>query len=237
MSSKKFHHTNAHSPPKNSYLIHQPFFAKSDADLQAKWADMEAVRAAGLAKSIGVSNYGAQHLAATLKTATVPPAVNQIEFHPYLQHAELLEFHKQHGIATQAYGPLSAATKASPGPVDDYSAAVAKKYAVSTGEVALRWCIDQDVVAITTSSKVSCASFFGWSVNDECVLMNGGRSNVFRITCAWRPSSSRRRRSRRSRSWGRRSTTAASGMTSLRRMTGRRYLAGWWTLILETRYQ
>lgn len=135
------------------YLIHAPFFTKSDEELQAKWAEMEEVQAAGLARSIGVSNYLPQHLEATLKTAKVVPAINQIEFHPYLQHAMLLDFHKQHGIATQAYGPLSAATKAKPGPIDDFSAALAKKYAVSEGEIALRWCIDQDIIPITTSSK------------------------------------------------------------------------------------
>ncbi|GME27038.1 Aldo-keto reductase [Neofusicoccum parvum] len=135
------------------YLIHAPFFTKSDEELQAKWAEMEEVQAAGLARSIGVSNYLPQHLEATLKTAKVVPAINQIEFHPYLQHAKLLDFHKQHGIATQAYGPLSAATKAKPGPIDDFSAALAKKYAVSEGEIALRWCIDQDIIPITTSSK------------------------------------------------------------------------------------
>lgn len=32
-------------------------------------------------------------------------------------------------------------------------AALAKKYAVSPGEISLRWCIDQDIVAITTSGK------------------------------------------------------------------------------------
>lgn len=44
-------------------------------------------------------------------------------------------------------------TKAKPGPADDYLAALAKKYAVSEGEVSLRYAIDQDVVAITTSAK------------------------------------------------------------------------------------
>lgn len=114
---------------------------------------MEAVQAAGLAKSIGVSNYLIPHLEATLKTAKVVPAINQIEYHPYLQHGPLLDFHKKHGIATAAYGPLSAATKAKPGPLDDLYASLAKKYAVSEAEVALRWAIDQDIVAITTSSK------------------------------------------------------------------------------------
>ncbi len=114
---------------------------------------MEQVQRSGLAKSIGVSNYLPQHLEATLKTAEVVPAINQIEFHPYLQHPKLLEYHKKHHIATAAYAPLTAVTKAQPGPVDEYMAALAKKYGVSEGEISLRWCIDQDIVAITTSAK------------------------------------------------------------------------------------
>ena len=114
---------------------------------------MEAVKASGKAKSIGVSNYLIPHLKATLQTATVPPAMNQIEYHPYLQHGPLLAFHKEHGIAVTAYAPLTAATKAKPGPVDSVIADLAKKYFVSEGEVSLRWCIDQGVVAITTSGK------------------------------------------------------------------------------------
>src|SRR5450432_1181605 len=39
------------------YLIHAPFFASSPQDLQKKWADMEAIKASGRAKSIGVSNF------------------------------------------------------------------------------------------------------------------------------------------------------------------------------------
>ncbi|KAF1990560.1 aldo-keto reductase family 1 member C13 [Aulographum hederae CBS 113979] len=148
------------------YLIHAPFFAKSDSELQSAWATMEKIHDAGLAKSIGVSNYLPQHLEATLATATIPPAINQIEFHPYLQHSSLLAFHKKHNIATAAYGPLTPVTKAAPGPVDDFVAALAKKYAVSPAEVMLRWCIDQDIVAITTSGKeqrlsdyLRCATF------------------------------------------------------------------------------
>ncbi|KAH7392829.1 aldo-keto reductase family 1 member C13 [Pyrenochaeta sp. MPI-SDFR-AT-0127] len=135
------------------YLIHQPWFAKSDADIQKAWADMEAVQQSGLAKSIGVSNFLPAHLTPLLETAKVVPACNQIEFHPYLQRVDLLNFHKKNGIATTAYGPLTAATKAKPGPLDDYVGRLTKKYAVSENEIYLRWCIDQDIVPITTSSK------------------------------------------------------------------------------------
>ena len=135
------------------YLIHQPFFAKSDADLQTAWTAMETVKASGKARSIGVSNYLIPHLEATLQTATVPPSINQIEYHPYLQHGPLIAFHREKNIALSAYGPLAAITKAKPGPVDPLMAELAKKYYVSESEIALRWCIDQGVVAITTSGK------------------------------------------------------------------------------------
>lgn len=135
------------------YLIHAPWFANSDEDLQQKWADLEAIKASGKAKSIGVSNFTQGHLEAVLKTAKIPPAVNQIEFHPYLQHGDLLAFHKKHGIAVAAYAPLTPVTKAKGGPVDPIWSELAHKYNVSESEIGLRWVLDQGLVAITTSSN------------------------------------------------------------------------------------
>ncbi|KAL9605588.1 MAG: hypothetical protein Q9179_001205 [Wetmoreana sp. 5 TL-2023] len=139
------------------YLIHTPFFASSESDFQSAWAAMEKVKTEGKAKSIGVSNYLLPHLTATMKTAKVTPSINQIEYHPYLQHGgldgPLLSYMRRHNIATAAYGPLTAATKAKPGPCDGVYAELANKYYVSEGEIALRWCIEQDIVAITTSGK------------------------------------------------------------------------------------
>ena len=138
------------------YLIHAPYFAdegKNEQKLQEAWAAVEKLQAAGLAKSIGVSNFLPQHIEAVVKTAKVIPAVNQVEFHPYLQRESVIAANKKHGIATESYGPLTAVSKAAPGPVDDYVSALEKKYAVSAAEISLRWAIDQDVIAITTSSK------------------------------------------------------------------------------------
>ncbi len=135
------------------YLIHAPFFARSDADLQEAWAEMEKVKRSGKARSIGVSNYLQSHLTATLATATIPPSINQIEYHPYLQHGDLIPFHRNHDIATAAYGPLIPVTKAKPGPCDAILEDLVRKYNVSEGEIALRWCIEQGMVTITTSGK------------------------------------------------------------------------------------
>ena len=115
---------------------------------------MEAVKQSGKARSIGVSNYLEPHLAATLATATIPPSINQIEYHPYLQHGELLSFQKANqNIAASAFGLLTPVAKARPGPCDAILEKLASKYYVSEGEIALRWGLDQGIVAITTSGK------------------------------------------------------------------------------------
>ena len=114
---------------------------------------MESVKASGQARSIGVSNYLQKDLEATLATAKETPSVNQIEYHPYLQHGDLIPYLKSKGIVATAYAPLTPVTRAKPGPCDTLLEAMAKKYYVSEGEIALRWCIDQGIPAITTSGK------------------------------------------------------------------------------------
>ncbi|WQF81746.1 Putative aldo/keto reductase, aldo-keto reductase, NADP-dependent oxidoreductase [Colletotrichum destructivum] len=135
------------------YLIHAPFFADSDEELQQKWADLEAIKESGRAKSIGVSNFLQPHLEAILKTAKIPPAINQIEFHPHLQHGDLLDFHRKNRIAVSVYGPLTAITSDVESSVRTIYANLSKKYGVSDSIIALRWCIDQGLITITTSSK------------------------------------------------------------------------------------
>ncbi|OLN92121.1 NAD/NADP-dependent indole-3-acetaldehyde reductase [Colletotrichum chlorophyti] len=135
------------------YLIHAPFFADSDEELQQKWADLEAIKESGRAKSIGVSNFLQSHLEVILKTAKIPPAINQIEFHPHLQHGDLLDFHRQNKIAVSVYAPLTPITSNIETSVRTIWNNLAKKYGVTDSVIGLRWCIDQGLVTITTSSK------------------------------------------------------------------------------------
>jgi L-glyceraldehyde reductase len=61
---------------------------------------------AGKIRSIGVSNFTSDKLDDLLKVARIPPAVNQIEAHPYLQQPELTQYSKDKNILTVAYSPL-----------------------------------------------------------------------------------------------------------------------------------
>ena len=142
------------------YLLHSPFFAKTPSELHQAWREMEKIKDSGMAKSIGVSNFLTAHLQKLFDIPgglQYPPVVNQIEYHPYLQHVaegeDLIAYCREKHIAIEAYSPLTAITKASPGPVDPLYEKLAKKYGVSEAEIALRWCLDQGIVTLTTSSN------------------------------------------------------------------------------------
>lgn len=135
------------------YLMHGPWFAKTEQELQQRWADLEAIKASGRARSIGVSNFLQEHIETLLKTAKVVPAINQIEYNPYLQHGDLVPFLKKHGIAAASYGPLVPITTAKDGPINAVWSELAEKYGVSESEVGLRWPLDQGLVVVTTSSN------------------------------------------------------------------------------------
>lgn len=133
------------------YLLHIPWAAGSPEELQRIWAEMEAIKASGKARSIGVSNFDQADIEVILQTSKTVPAVNQIEYHPYRQHGDLVQFLRGKNIVVASYSALTAATKARPGPLDDTYAELAQKYGVPETDVALQWILQQNIVAITTS--------------------------------------------------------------------------------------
>jgi diketogulonate reductase-like aldo/keto reductase len=136
------------------YLIHSPYGAEDLLELQKAWLALESIKKSGKAKSIGVSNHLRQHLEAILEVATIVPAVNQIEFHPYLQRGNnYVPWLKEHGIAVTSYSGLTPLRKGLGGPLDGPLKEIAKKNGVSENAVLIQWQIQQDIVPITTSSK------------------------------------------------------------------------------------
>lgn len=85
-------------------LLHAP----GNKDLRAEtWRALEDMRAAGVVRDIGVSNFGVAHLEKLALTATTPPAINQVELHPWLARKELAAYCKRQGIQLEAYSPLT----------------------------------------------------------------------------------------------------------------------------------
>ncbi|KAF9046129.1 NADP-dependent oxidoreductase domain-containing protein [Panaeolus papilionaceus] len=134
------------------YLIHSP---TTIDDIESTWKEFEKIREEGLAKSIGVSNFGVEELQKVLKIARVKPAVNQIHLHPYnySEHKELLKLHGVHDIVTEAYGSLAPITTYPNGPVDAPLKKAAERLGVTPTQVVFLWVKAKGAVIVTTSSS------------------------------------------------------------------------------------
>ncbi|HYB29504.1 MAG TPA: aldo/keto reductase [Solirubrobacteraceae bacterium] len=90
-------------------ILHQALPSAFDRTLEAYRA-LEKLLADGDVRAIGVSNFMVEHLTTLLEHATVVPAVNQIECHPYFQQRDVQQFGAEHGILTQAWSPIGGIT-------------------------------------------------------------------------------------------------------------------------------
>ena len=113
---------------------------------------MKQVQQSGKAKSISVSSYLRPHLEATLRTAVSVQVINQLEFQPYLHRANSdTSWMQAHGAETEAFRGLAPLTKGKGGLLDQPLAELATKHAVAPSAVLLRWHMQQNVIAITTT--------------------------------------------------------------------------------------
>src|SRR4051812_36263626 len=90
-------------------ILHQALPSAFDRTLDAYRA-LETLLADGKVRVIGVSNFMVEHLTKLLDEATVVPAVNQIELHPYFQQRDVEQLDAEHGIVTQAWSPIGGIT-------------------------------------------------------------------------------------------------------------------------------
>ena len=72
---------------------------------------MLALKASGKAKSVGVSNFGVEHLQGLKDAGKELPEVNQIELHCWLQQKELVDYCKSEEIVVMGYCPIARAEK------------------------------------------------------------------------------------------------------------------------------
>ncbi|HWF33641.1 MAG TPA: aldo/keto reductase [Solirubrobacteraceae bacterium] len=86
------------------YLIHWPVPAHDQ--YVETWKAFVELQAEGLVRSIGVSNFQAEHLERVIAETGVTPAINQVELHPYFQQVGLRREHERLGVVTEAWSPL-----------------------------------------------------------------------------------------------------------------------------------
>ncbi|MDQ1512588.1 MAG: 2,5-diketo-D-gluconate reductase [Microbacteriaceae bacterium] len=115
------------------FLIHWPL--PGVGDFVETWKAMERMYEGGKVRAIGVSNFKQHHLNRLLDATTVPPAVNQIEIHPYLTQDDLRQYDREHGIATEAWSPIAQGGVLK----DPVLVRIAERVGRSTAQVTLRW--------------------------------------------------------------------------------------------------
>ncbi|MDP3025807.1 MAG: aldo/keto reductase [candidate division Zixibacteria bacterium] len=145
------------------YLIHWP-----EGGLRNEsWKALERIIKEGKCRAIGVSNYTIRHLKELLKNSPTVPAVNQVEFHPYLYQKELLEFCHSHKIQLEAYSPLTKGRKLN----DPKLLKIALNYSKTTAQILIRWVLQKGVVVIPKSSRKERieenARVFDFEISDE----------------------------------------------------------------------
>lgn len=187
------------------YLIHYPV-----RERRQSWRALEALRAEGKARSIGVSNFTIRHLTELLAETKTVPAVNQVEFHPYLHQADLLEFCAGRDIVVEAYSPLTKGVRLN----DPKLVAVARKYSKagtqgvtprsrlplvdrmarrletkSPAQILIRWALQHGLVVIPKSANrkriFEDADVFDFEITAEDMeILDGFNENL--RTC-WDP--------------------------------------------------
>ena len=137
-------------------ILHQALPSAFDKTIGAYTA-LEKLLGDGKVRGIGVSNFMPEHLVQLLEQTDVVPAVNQIELHPYFQQKELVAFHKEHGITTQAWSPIGGITSYRESEKRSFDEpvilAIGEKHGKSAAQVMLRWHIQNGVQVIPKSTK------------------------------------------------------------------------------------
>lgn len=115
---------------------------------------LNAAKDRGLTRAIGVSNFPSAEFRAAQALSPARLVTNQVEYHPYLKLTELRRTAKDLGSSITAWSPLAQGAVAD----DPTLGEIARAHGKTSGQVALRWLIQQDVIAIPRTGKESRAA-------------------------------------------------------------------------------
>jgi diketogulonate reductase-like aldo/keto reductase len=145
------------------YLIHWPV----EGLRKESWRALETLLEDGKCGAIGVSNYMTWHLEELIENSSTVPAVNQVEFSPYLYQKDLLKFCRKHDIQLEAYSPLTKGHRLN----DPKLKAMASKYSKSPAQILIRWVLQHGIVVIPKSSRkeriVENADVFDFAISAD----------------------------------------------------------------------
>jgi methylglyoxal/glyoxal reductase len=129
------------------YLVHWPI----KATRKDTWKALERIYSEGRVRAIGVANYLMPFLDELATYGNIVPAVNQVEFSPYLYLEDLLKYCQTKQIQLQAYTPLVRGLRMN----DKQLMFLAKKYKKTPAQIILRWALQLGVSTIPKSSNLA----------------------------------------------------------------------------------
>jgi diketogulonate reductase-like aldo/keto reductase len=167
------------------YLIHWPR-ANSPEDRIGSWQALEELRAEGRCRAVGVSNYTQRHLDEIAAHSKLVPAVDQIEFHPFIYDPEILGYCAARGIRVEAYSPLTRNRRLD----DPRIAEVARAVGRSPAQVLIRWGLQHGIVEIPKSVHreriIENAGVFDFALSGAQMASLDGMVDRRRVT-QWDP--------------------------------------------------
>lgn len=130
------------------YMLHSPF-----RHYERAFAELQALKAAGLIGTIGVSGFKEEHLEQVKSYGGEYPEFNMIECHPYFSNKDLIAFCKSKGIKLIARSPLAHGVILPQLTKDKGLEEMSRKYGCAIPQLILRWIVQQDMVALVRSAN------------------------------------------------------------------------------------
>ena len=147
-------------------LVHWPNLDDFDISLET-WQALISLQEQGIARAIGVSNYTPDLIQLTIDESGVIPAVNQVEFHPFLFQKDLMDYCQSQNILVESYCPIARAEHTQ-APILQH---LSEKYDKSPVQVILRWHLEHGLVPIPRSTNPdhieANLDIFDFSLTDE----------------------------------------------------------------------
>jgi 2,5-diketo-D-gluconate reductase A len=145
------------------WLIHWPPRGRAAVPT---WHEFVAVRDAGLARAVGVSNYSVDQIDELVDATGQAPAVNQLPWSPRDHDPRLLAANRERGVVVEGYSPLKGTNLRDPVLVE-----IAARYQVSVPQVVLRWHLEHGIVVIPKSGHpdriTANLTLFGFTLGPE----------------------------------------------------------------------
>lgn len=179
-------------PPEwfNDPSSEKPGMVTEAVPIRETWEAMESLVDAGLAKNIGVCNFGVSLIRDMLAYAKIRPSVLQVELHPRLTQEKLLRYCGQEDIAVTAFssfGPssyyqLGMAEKSESIMDHEVVQSIAKETGKTPGQVLLRWAVQRGTIVIPKASSekhlLENAAIFDFDLtNDQMSSISGLNQN------------------------------------------------------------